>query len=44
MGKHLQVRVDRRSATHELAAPTGEAMRQGTNMAKQTLEAQAVRG
>lgn len=29
---------------NELAAPTGEAMQQGTNVVKQTLEAQAVRG
>lgn len=28
----------------ELAAPTGEAMQQGTNVVKKTLEAQAVRG
>jgi carbon monoxide dehydrogenase subunit G len=29
---------------NELAAPTGEAMQQGTNVVKQTLEAQAVHG
>ncbi len=29
---------------NELAAPTGEAMQQGTNVVKQTLEAQTVRG
>ncbi|HEX4116298.1 MAG TPA: SRPBCC family protein [Solirubrobacteraceae bacterium] len=29
---------------NELAAPTGEAMQQGTNVVKQTLEAQAVGG
>ena len=29
---------------NELAGPTGEAMQQGTNVVKQTLEAQAVRG